>query len=283
MINFDFNIVKDKKEEKTSKFSSLDFMFEFLCDELNKIFSKIFDLRSWDFEKNDSYVDVKANIPPVIFKSINADKIINSNPNIKGKILDYLRHVNFNTRIYIKDYVNLDALSLITEFNKINSIYFQKNLDIIFDDSIKSNKFIDILEKITSKNKICTFKGLSFIKNGERIPKIHSKKVFFTETGLGPNDKSSNFYKILVLAKKDYEFFELDSDKIEILVNDLAYVEDENLLNAFFEVLKKIDDSIKNNKAKIMLSSFAMNASDMKRINERLNSLNLKHKWIYDI
>lgn len=282
MINFDFNIVKDKKEKKTSKFSSLDFTFEFLCDELKKIFAKIFNLKSWQFEKNDSYVDVKANIAPVIFNSINADKIISSNPNIKGKIIDYLRYVNFNTRIYIKDY-DLDALSLITEFNKINSIYFQKNLDIIFDDSIKSNKFIDILEKITSKNKIFTFKGLTFIKNGERIPKIHSKKVIFAETGLGPNDKSSNFYKILTLAKKDYEFFELDSDKIDILVNDLAYVEDEKLLNAFFEVLKKIDDSIKNNKAKIMLSSFAMNASDMKRINERLNSLNLKHKWTYGI
>lgn len=282
MINFDFNIVKDKKEEKTSKFSSLDFMFDFLCDELKKIFAKIFDIHGWQFEKNDSYVDVKANIPPAIFNSINADKIINSNPTIKGKILDYLRHVNFNTRIYIKDY-DLDALSLITEFNKINSIYFLENLDIVFDDSIKSNEFIDILEKITSKNKICTFKGLTFIKNGERIPKIHSKKVVFAETGLGPNDKSSNFYKILALAKKDYELFELDSDKIEILVNDLAYVENENLLNAFFEVLKKIDDSIKNNKAKIMLSSFAMNASDMKRINDRLNSLNLKHKWTYGI
>lgn len=279
MINFDFNIVKDNKKEKTSKFSSLDFMFDFLCDELKKIFAKIFDLKSWEFEKNDSYVDVKAKISPVIFNSINADKIISSNPNIKGKILDYLRHVNFNTRIYIKDYDNLDALSLIAEFNKINSIYFQKN----FDDSIKSNEFIDILEKITSKNKICTFKGLTFIKNGERIPKIHSKKVIFAETGLGPNDKSSNFYKILTLAKKDYEFFELHSDKIEILVNNLAYVEDGNLLNAFFEVLKKIDDSIKNNKAKIMLSSFGMNASDMKRINERLNSLNLKHKWTYGI
>ena len=106
MFDFDFNIVKDKKEEKTSKFSSLDFMFEFLCDELEKIFAKIFNLRSWQFEKNDSYIDVKANIPPVIFNYINADRIISSNPNIKSKILDYLKYVNFNTRIYIKDYDN---------------------------------------------------------------------------------------------------------------------------------------------------------------------------------
>ena len=277
MIDFDFNSVKKPLNSKEN-FSKIS-IFDNISKKLEKFFEIFFiggHISKFNFEKENNRIKISPTYNYILYINDDFQKyqdiIKDVFPYLKYVILDDSCKINLSlTNLRLTRFL----YDILKELNYIN--YIKINSFINTFNYNDYNNSIDFLNLITSKNKKLFVGELTMPiidKNRneiEKFPIINSKYVIIKN-----NSNIIDYFGSVGL--KEYHFYDFYSDVIHIEFPDHIFERGLAHTIYFRNGLKSLDQSIKNDNCKIILSLQLQ--EDIIFLKDMISKLDLNHNWI---
>ena len=277
MIDFDFNSVKKPLNSKEN-FSKIS-IFDNISKKLEKFFEIFFiggHISKFNFEKENNRIKISPTYNYILYINDDFQKyqdiIKDVFPYLKYVILDDSCKINLSlTNLRLTRFL----YDILKELNYIN--YIKINSFINTFNYNDYNNSIDFLNLITSKNKKLFVGELTMPiidKNRneiEKFPIINSKYVIIKN-----NSNIIDYFGSVGL--KEYHFYDFYSDVIHIEFSDHFFERGLAHTIYFRNGLKSLDQSIKNDNCKIILSLQLQ--EDIIFLKDMISKLDLNHNWI---